>query len=137
MITATYDAGGCGLLYRDAVRRVGALTARAIGRLTPGWLGWLCQALVWLVVVVLLRTGGSGGAVLDVLQLAPTVWLLLALALLLEQATSSVGPAANDNGSGPPPRSPWSVPSTPLPHAICTSSSYSRARASCAPCAQR
>lgn len=100
VITANYDAGGCGLVYRNGLRRVAAWMARATGGFTMGWLGWLCLALVWLVVVVVLRSGGSGGTVVDVLQLVPTVGLLLALVLLFEQATSRAGPAANDNGSG-------------------------------------
>lgn len=100
VITANYDAGRCGLVYRDALRRPVAWLARASGRLTPGWLWWVCVALVWLSVVALLRAEGHGGTALDVIQLVPTVILLLAFALLLELATSLFSPAAGDNGSG-------------------------------------
>jgi Peptidase family M28 len=100
VITANYDAGRCGLVHRDALRRPVAWLARASGRLAPGWLSWVCIALMWLSVVALLRAEGHGGTALDVIQLVPTVGLLLALALLLELATSDFSPAAGDNGSG-------------------------------------
>jgi hypothetical protein len=100
VVTANYDAGRCGLVYRDPLRRPVAWIARATGRHAPGWLCWVCIALVWLSVVALLRMEGSGGTVLDAIQLAPTIGLLLAFALLLELATSRFSPAAGDNGSG-------------------------------------
>ena len=100
VITANYDAGRCGLIYRDALRRPVARLARASGRLALGWLSWVCIALVWLSVVALLRAEGHGGTALDVVQLVPTVGLLFAFALLLELATSHFSPAAGDNGSG-------------------------------------
>lgn len=100
VITANYDSGRGGLLYRDALRRPVAWIANATGRLGPGWLGWALLALVWLFVVAVLRVAGNAGTVLDVLQLVPTVGLLLGFALLLDLATSRVGPGAGDNGSG-------------------------------------
>jgi hypothetical protein len=100
VITANYDAGRCGLVYRDALRRPVAWLARASGRRAPGWLWWLCIALVWLSVVAVLRAEGHGGTALDVIQLVPTVGSLLACALLLELSTSPFSPAAGDNGSG-------------------------------------
>lgn len=100
VITANYDAGRCGLVYRDALRRPVAWLARTSGRLALGWLSWVCIALVWLSAVALLRAEGRGGTALDVIQLVPTVGLLFAFALLLELATSHFSPAAGDNGSG-------------------------------------
>jgi hypothetical protein len=100
VITANYDAGRCGLVYRDALRRPVAWLARASGRLAPGWLSWACIAVVWLSVVALLRAEGHGGTALDVIQLVPTIGSLLAFALLLELAMSPYSPAAGDNGSG-------------------------------------
>lgn len=100
VITANYDSGRDGLVYRDALRRPVAWVAGATGRVGPGWLGWVSLALLWLFVVAVLRVDGHGGTVLDVLQLVPTVGLLLGFALLLELATSRFGPAAGDNASG-------------------------------------
>jgi hypothetical protein len=70
------------------------------GPLEVGWLGWLVVAIVWLLVVAGLRDGGARGSAIGVLQLIPSVGLVLALALLLELAGSGRGPAANDNASG-------------------------------------
>jgi hypothetical protein len=100
VITANYDAGRCGLVHRDALRRPVTWLARASGPLALGWLSWVCIALVWLSVVALLRAEGHGGTALDVIQLVPTIGLLFAFALLLELATSHFSPAAGDNGSG-------------------------------------
>jgi hypothetical protein len=100
IITANYDAGRTGLLYRDPLRSAAAWLARTVGHAGPGWLAWLAIALVWLLVVAILRAGGEKGTAIGLAQLPPTVALVLALALLLEQATSRFGPAANDNASG-------------------------------------
>jgi hypothetical protein len=100
VITANYDAGRTGLVYRDPLRSAAAWLARTFGRTGPGWLGWLAIALVWLLVVAVLRVGGDKGTTIGLAQLLPTVGLVLAFALLLEQATARFGPAANDNASG-------------------------------------
>jgi hypothetical protein len=100
IITANYDAGRDGLVYRDPLRRPFARMSKATGALGPGWLGWLVIALAWLLATAIARLGGSGGAGIGALQLPPTVGLVLALALLTELATSDYGPAANDNASG-------------------------------------
>ena len=100
ILTANYDAGRTGLASDQRFALLAARAARAAGGLALGWLGWLCVALAWLLIVAALRAGGSAGTTLDVLQLIPTVALLLAFALLLERATSRFGPAANDNASG-------------------------------------
>jgi hypothetical protein len=100
IITANYDAGRTGLVYRDAIRRAFTKLNAATGGLGPGWIAWLVIALGWLLATAIARLGGSGGAGLAVLQLPPTVGLVLALALLAELASSEFGPAANDNASG-------------------------------------
>jgi hypothetical protein len=100
IITANYDAGRTGLVYRRPIRTVAARLQRATGRIGPGWLGWLCVALVWLVVVAILRLEGQTGSLVGVLQFIPTVALVLGLALLLEIATADFSPAAADNASG-------------------------------------
>ena len=100
LLTANYDAGRMGLVYYDAPRRWAAALRRRAGRFTPGWIGWLTLALVWLAVVAAARLGGSHGTVVGLLQLPPMVALVLALALLLELGFAPLGPSASDNASG-------------------------------------
>ncbi len=100
IITANYDVGRTGLVYRDRLRSAAAWLAGLTGRIGPGWLGWLAIALVWLLVVAVLRVEGDKGTTIGVAQLPPTVALVLALALLLEQGTAGFGPGANDNATG-------------------------------------
>jgi hypothetical protein len=100
VITANYDAGRCGFVYRHKPRRSAARLAKASKRRAPGWIGWTAVALAILIAVAILRLEGNAGIALDLIQLVPTVALLIAASLLLEQATSSVSPAAGDNASG-------------------------------------
>ena len=103
IITANYDAGRTGFIYREAVRRPFARATAMFGRLGPvglGWLGWLIVAMALLLVAAILRLGGDKGTAVGVLQFVATVGLVLALALLLEVASSGYIPAASDNGSG-------------------------------------
>jgi hypothetical protein len=100
IVTANYDAGRAGLVFRDRVRAVTAGLRRRTRGLTPGWLGWIVIALVWLEVIAILRIGGSGATAIGLAQLPPTVGLVLALAALLEIAGAEFSPAAGDNASG-------------------------------------
>ncbi len=102
IITANYDAGRTGLVYRSWCRGLASRLRRLAGRgaLTPGWLGWLAIAFIWLLVTALLRATGAAGRGVGVAQLIPTAALVLALALLLELAGAEYGPAAGDNASG-------------------------------------
>lgn len=100
VVTANYDAGRAGLVYRTTPRRLPSRLRRLAGRMTPGWLGWIALAMVWLIAVAVLRAGGAGGTAVGVAQLIPTAGLVLTLALLLDMATAGFGPAANDNASG-------------------------------------
>jgi hypothetical protein len=104
IVTANYDAGRAGLASRSRLRRATAVLRRLAGdgRLTLGWLGWLVAALLWLLAVAAIRdlSSSTPGAAVGVLQLLPTVVLVLYLALLLELAASDYGPAASDNAAG-------------------------------------
>jgi hypothetical protein len=102
IVTANYDAGRTGIAYKDVLRTPAARLRRlaAGGVLTPGWLGWLAIALLWLVGVAVLRRSGAGGTTVGILQLVPTAALVVELAILLELAGAPFGPAAGDNASG-------------------------------------
>jgi hypothetical protein len=100
VITANYDAGRIGLAYRPELRRLVSRLNAAIGHAGPGWAGWLTIAMVWLLAVAVARLEGSKGTLIGVLQLLPTVGLVLGLALLLELAGAEYGPAAGDDGTG-------------------------------------
>jgi hypothetical protein len=100
IVTANYDAGRTGLVYREPLRRVSASARRLTGGIAPGWLGWMAIAFLWLLATAVLRSQGAAGSALGIAQVIPTAGLVLALALLLELATSAFGPAAGDNASG-------------------------------------
>lgn len=100
IITSNYDAGRTGLVFHPAIRRPAAIARRALGRVAPGWLGWLVILLLWLLIVAVARLAGAHGTAIGILQLTPTIGLVIALALLLELGTADFGPAAVDNASG-------------------------------------
>ena len=100
IVTANYDAGRTGVVFRDRARGMTAWLRRRTRGLTPGWLGWIVIALVWLELIALVRIGGSGATAIGLAQLPPTVGLVLALAALLEIAGAEFSPAAGDNASG-------------------------------------
>ncbi|HEX4280885.1 MAG TPA: M28 family peptidase [Solirubrobacteraceae bacterium] len=101
IITANYDAGRTGLIYRDALRRTAARIRRATNDLAPGWHAWLAIAIAYELAVAIVRvTTHHPSSALGAIQLPPTVALVLALALLLEAAAASYGPAAGDNAAG-------------------------------------
>lgn len=100
IITANYDAGRTGLAYRDRLRTSAAQFRQLTRGITPGWLGWVVLALVWLEAVVIFRLGGSRGTAIGLAQLIPTAALVLVLALLIDIGSSEFGPAGGDNASG-------------------------------------
>ena len=100
VLTANYDVGRAGLVSRGAIRRAAARLRRLSGAATPGWLGWLALALIWLEVVAILRVQGHHGEAISVAQLPPTLAVVLALAALLELALAGVSPAGEDNATG-------------------------------------
>jgi Peptidase family M28 len=100
IITANYDAGRAGVVFRDRPR---AAAARVSGRsegVSPGWLGWIAIALLWLEVTAIIRLGGTGGTGIGLAQLLPTVGLVLSFASLIDVASAEFSPAAGDNATG-------------------------------------
>jgi hypothetical protein len=100
ILTANYDSGRMGVVYRNGPRQIAARIHRATGGRAPGWLAWLALALWWLLAIAVARYHGAHGTTIGLLQLPPTIGLVLAFALLLELASAPAGPAAADNASG-------------------------------------
>ena len=101
IVTANYDAGRTGLIYRDAFRAVARRLSRATTHRAPGWLAWLAIAITYELAIAVIRIADAHPpATLGAVQLPPTVALVLALALLLEAAGAGYGPAAGDNATG-------------------------------------
>ena len=101
IVTANYDVGRTGLIYRDALRATAARLNHVIGGRGPGWLAWLAIAIAYELAVAVIRLGAAHPpAVLGAVQLPPAVALAIGLALLLEVAGAGYGPGAGDNGSG-------------------------------------
>lgn len=100
ILTANYDAARTGIVYRDSFRRPWARLRRLTRGRAPGWLAWLVVAIVWLEIVAILRVEGHKGVAISVLQLPPTIAVVLALAALLEFSSSRWSPSAGDNATG-------------------------------------
>ncbi len=101
IVTANYDAGRMGLVHRAAARSTVARLKHLVGgAVCPGWTGWLVLALAWVLVVAIVRVGGTRGITVGIVQLIPTTALAVGLALLLDLASGEYGPSAGDNASG-------------------------------------
>jgi hypothetical protein len=100
ILTANYDAGRTGLVYRDWLRRPPASIRHTLRGFTPGWLGWLSIGVAWLLAIAVLRLTGHTSHGIAAAQFPPTVSLLVALALLVDVAVSGWSPAAGDNATG-------------------------------------
>ncbi len=100
IITAGYDTRRSGLLQRVRLRRAARWMGALTGGRAPGWLAWLTVLLLWLEAAAVMRLQGATGAPVGVVQLLPTVLLVVMLALLLEQGTAGAETAAAQPGSG-------------------------------------
>jgi hypothetical protein len=100
IVTANYDAGRAGLLYRDRLSRPAARVRQVLRSLVPGWLGWLSIAIAWLLAIAIVRLEGHTSQAIGAAQLPPTVALLIGFALLVELGFARWSPAAGDNASG-------------------------------------
>jgi peptidase M28-like protein len=96
IVTAHYDAGRSGLVYRDGLRRAANRVFRGHA---PSPVTVLLGAVAVLTIVAALRVAGVAETPLRIVQLAASIVLLFALALLLDVALSQPGPAANADAS--------------------------------------
>jgi hypothetical protein len=96
IVTAHYDAGRSGLVYRDGLRRAAARVFRGHA---PSPLTVLLGAVAVLTAVAALRVAGAAETPLRVVQLVASVVILFALALLLDVALSQPVPGANADAS--------------------------------------
>jgi hypothetical protein len=100
IVTAKYDTPRAALIQRPALRRTAATLRRLTGPLALGWLAWLSILIAWSLAVAVIRaTGHHASTTLGLIQLPPTVLLVLALALLLEAGAAAYGPATGDHGA--------------------------------------
>jgi hypothetical protein len=101
LVAANYDVPRNALVYRATLRRAAAVIGRTAGPCAVGWLGCLSLAVVWVLAVAAVRTTGhASSSVLGVIQLPPSIALVLALALLLEAAGARHGSSAGGNSTG-------------------------------------
>lgn len=95
IVTAGYDVPRRTLARRLALR-IGGDRPNP----TVGWLGWLTLMLIWLLVLAIIRIGHRHSTALGIAQLPPTVVLVIALALLLEAASSAYADPNHGDASG-------------------------------------
>lgn len=100
ILTANYDTGRAGVVHRQRLRRAAAWLRKASGGMSPGWVGWLVIVIGWLMAIAILRLEGRHGTAVGAAQVPPTIALVLAVALLLDQASAGWSPGAEDNASG-------------------------------------
>jgi hypothetical protein len=98
ILCAHYDAARTGWLFRPRVQR----RLARLWRFLPGrnLFGVLFFAIAAMLPILGARMAGIDADWLSVLQLVPTVVLILFLFTLVDIALSGVVPAANDNASG-------------------------------------
>jgi hypothetical protein len=96
IVTAHYDAGRSGLVYRDGLRQA---FRRAFGGHAPSPWTILLFAVALLTAVAALRVAGAAETPVRIVQFAVSVVLLLALAALLDIALSQIVPGANADAS--------------------------------------
>jgi hypothetical protein len=96
LVTASLDSPRAGLIHRRSLRRLTAWLRSFAGPATPGWAGWLALTMALVLATAVARAGGSTGGAIGALQLVPTVGLVLALALLIDQASAGPAPATEN-----------------------------------------
>lgn len=100
VLTAHYDTGRTGLIYRDGVRRLVAAAQTPSRGALPGPLAWMAAGVALLAALAALRAGGTTGMWLGAVALVPALALTVTAALLLDVGLSGPGPGASDDASG-------------------------------------
>lgn len=100
LITAHYDAGRSGLIYAERLQKRFARARRSARGRLPGPFGWFVLALLALLGCAAARISGAEGTTVGLVQLLPTVGLVLGAAAGVDLALSDAGPGAGDNASG-------------------------------------
>ena len=96
IVTAHYDAGRSGLVYRDALRRTASRVFRGHA---PSPVTVLLATVAVLTAVAALHVAWGAATPLRIVQLAGSIVILFALALLLDVALSQPVPGANADAS--------------------------------------
>lgn len=96
IVTAHYDAGRSGLVYRDGLRRTASRVFRGHA---PSPVTVLLDTVAVLTAVAALHVAWGPSTPLRIVQLAGSIVLLFALALLLDVALSQPVPGANADAS--------------------------------------
>jgi hypothetical protein len=97
IVTAAYDAGRSGLVYREGLRR---LLARLTRGHPPRGAVLMLLSMIALTAVAAARTAGVDADWLNIAQFVPTLVLVLAVALVLDIWLSQTVPGAGDPASG-------------------------------------
>jgi len=100
LVTAHYDAGRSGFVYAERLQRLGGRAWRWTRGHVPGPFGWLTLALLAALGCAAARIVGATGFGVGLVQLLPTVALVLAAAAGVDLALSDAGPGASENAAG-------------------------------------
>ena len=95
VVVAAYDAAQRGLVFRPGVRRWDAAMRGATRGWWPPPLLWMALALALLTATTAVRAAGYDPSWLSIVQLVPTVALLVAIALLADVSLSDPSPDAS------------------------------------------
>jgi hypothetical protein len=99
VLVAHYDAGRAGLAHSDRTARRRAALSGLLRR-PVGGLQLVFWAELGVLACALLRLAGIDGTALTVVQFAPTLALIVAVALLADVALAGTRAGENDNASG-------------------------------------
>jgi hypothetical protein len=99
IVTAAVDAPRTALIARDGIARRAGRLRRALRGHLPGVHGTVVVALLALIALAAVRQGGAEGLGLGLVQLLPTVVLLLAAGAFLDAAVAPASAGANANAS--------------------------------------
>jgi hypothetical protein len=100
VLTANVDAGWAAAAYRDTWARPEARLRRLLHGHLPSPLGLAAVAVAVLALLAAARVAGAAGTALGVVQLRPSLYLVVLLGALADVAFAAPAPGANANASG-------------------------------------